>query len=350
MRALAAAIALMVQTEVTAQLAQPVTKQLGPSTCPACRVHLARMPTRIQPVSDIGFSTDTKVARVAGGRYAVAPTTNVGEVSVFDSTGKLVQRVGRRGRGPGEMDLVLWVKTGHGDTLFVADDLNRITVFDPDFKYARAFDTPGPIGDIAFFPAARSFLLHFVPSRILGVSNLQWYRGSERIELPLSRDAALDFPRFIKVAIASNGSFAVAKFDQWQIDVFGNDGVHRRRLQRPWPTQLKRGQGFITAMTFSDNLLWVRYQVRNDQKLPEPRKINNEAVPMVPTVEELGKYWEHYLDVVDVSRGELIVTTRLGSPLLGGFAGGNIAWGFVHRAADLETEIDLWRFQLRRPT
>jgi len=62
----------------------------------------------------------------------------------FDSSGRLLRKAGREGRGPGEFLSAGWVGRCHGDSLFVWDRLqNRITVLDSAGKFARDYRTPG---------------------------------------------------------------------------------------------------------------------------------------------------------------------------------------------------------------
>jgi hypothetical protein len=66
-------------------------------------------------------------------------------VAVFDRSGRLVRRVGRRGRGPGEFERPWHLAVDRHDSLFVWDGaVGRVSVFGPDGRFARGFSTPGP--------------------------------------------------------------------------------------------------------------------------------------------------------------------------------------------------------------
>lgn len=65
-------------------------------------------------------------------------------VAVFDRSGRLLRRLGRRGRGPGEFERPWYLAVDRHDSLFVWDGaLARVSVFGPDGRYARSFNTPG---------------------------------------------------------------------------------------------------------------------------------------------------------------------------------------------------------------
>ncbi|WP_420128477.1 6-bladed beta-propeller [Longimicrobium sp.] len=66
-------------------------------------------------------------------------------VVAFDGAGRLLRRVGRRGQGPGEFERPWYLAVDRYDSLFVWDGaLARISVFGPDFRFARSFPAPGP--------------------------------------------------------------------------------------------------------------------------------------------------------------------------------------------------------------
>lgn len=61
-------------------------------------------------------------------------------------TGQIVASAGRRGKGPGDFELVGWVGDCGRDSVFVADDvLNRVTVFSLDLEFARTISLDGAI-------------------------------------------------------------------------------------------------------------------------------------------------------------------------------------------------------------
>lgn len=65
-------------------------------------------------------------------------------IVVFDGAGRLLRRVGRRGQGPGEFERPWYLAVDRNDSLFVWDGaLDRISVFGPDFRFARSFPAPG---------------------------------------------------------------------------------------------------------------------------------------------------------------------------------------------------------------
>ncbi len=81
--------------------------------------------------------------RLSDGRIAIA-NTGTAEVRVFDSTGKHLSTVGRRGQGPGEFGAP-WRITGlPGDSLLVVDIARgfQFNLFAPSGAFVRSYTTP----------------------------------------------------------------------------------------------------------------------------------------------------------------------------------------------------------------
>ena len=101
-----------------------------------------------RPVIEIGTGEGedalyrvTSAARLPDGRIAVA-NAGTQQVKLFGADGRHLASLGRRGGGPGEFQVPMWVGS-HADSILVWDAaLERLTVFDADGKLART--TPFP--------------------------------------------------------------------------------------------------------------------------------------------------------------------------------------------------------------
>ena len=93
--------------------------------------------------ADDAFARVMDVEVGLSGRIYVADDLNW-RISVFDGSGRLLRRLGRRGQGPGEFESPWSLAVDRLDSLFVWDGaLARISVFGPDFRFARSFAAPG---------------------------------------------------------------------------------------------------------------------------------------------------------------------------------------------------------------
>ncbi len=83
---------------------------------------------------------------LSGGRIVIADAGSK-SLRIFNSKGDLTASIGREGAGPGEFQSVPWARQCASDSLFVWDPLlSRVSVFDPQGKYAREFRLPGRPG------------------------------------------------------------------------------------------------------------------------------------------------------------------------------------------------------------
>ncbi len=64
----------------------------------------------------------------------------VPEIREYDRSGRLIRRIGRRGRGPGEFTNLRHIAPLNPDSLIALDGLtSQVTVFDPEGSYVRSF-------------------------------------------------------------------------------------------------------------------------------------------------------------------------------------------------------------------
>jgi len=99
------------------------------------------------------------------GRIYVA---DVGQahITVFDSAGRYLHTIGRRGSGPGEFNQPMQMGVRPGDTLLVFDvGLRRLSEFAPDGRFLRqqVLGKVSVVNDIEFLPNGDIVLVGFTP-------------------------------------------------------------------------------------------------------------------------------------------------------------------------------------------
>jgi hypothetical protein len=115
---------------------------------PAQEPTAARWSVEERPIVEVGTGEAenalyrvTSAARLPDGRIAVA-NAGTQQVKLFGADGRHLASLGRRGGGPGEFQVPMWVGS-HADSILVWDAaLERLTVFDAGGKLART--TPFP--------------------------------------------------------------------------------------------------------------------------------------------------------------------------------------------------------------
>jgi hypothetical protein len=132
-------ISLVVTTTLAASLAGD-TVGLADRPCQACRIVVGLGPRLIEPVDRSGHVSDqSHVARDAQGRFWVSAWYDRTSISVYDASGALIRVIGRVGGGPGEFRGVSYVYTGPHAVAVVDGTNRRVTIFDAQLRYVRAF-------------------------------------------------------------------------------------------------------------------------------------------------------------------------------------------------------------------
>ncbi|MFN2317368.1 MAG: hypothetical protein ABR551_08560 [Gemmatimonadales bacterium] len=83
------------------------------------------------------------------GRYAVASPFEIGEIIIYDASGRFVRTVGRRGGGPGEFEAITRLRFGPGDSLHVVQENGRYSLFSPSLDHVRSVTFPARVFSFA---------------------------------------------------------------------------------------------------------------------------------------------------------------------------------------------------------
>lgn len=181
-----------------------------------------------------------------------------GEVKLFDSTGRFVRLLVRRGRGPGEMEELAEIRRGPADSIHLSE-AHGVHIFDGEFCYSRTIrptrpdehSYPGVIGWIADGrlmaaiieqpfgerlppvgspPFRLRFTLHVVsPEGATGPPVLETHWNE--MVAAVGREAGMTFPTATSLgfgkqtqAVAADRSVYVATAEAWQVDQFDPAG------------------------------------------------------------------------------------------------------------------------------
>ena len=122
--------------------------------CPRCEVVLKAGP-RLGDNEGLGalVAEPSSLASDNMGRFFLTQFTNAEGPLVFDSLGRFVRQLGRRGLGPGEFQVARYLSIAASDSIYVADpQAGRMSVFTP------TRNSPGPLatGPVAGIPLKQS--------------------------------------------------------------------------------------------------------------------------------------------------------------------------------------------------
>jgi hypothetical protein len=276
---------------------------------------------------------------------------------VFDSSGRVTQRIGQSGEGPGEFGMIMEVTIGPADSLFVFDaSLLRVTVYTPELEVARTFRFQFPLDGSALF----------VGTSILVNTGIH---TADRVGLPfhvLERDGSLarsfgsvtngvyraDLQDIIdrrQLAQSAENSFWAARLNQYVIERWTIDGRLMETLhwEPPWFQVWWRPQGdaetppvaTVIDLEQVGDTLWVLAAVPGDRwrSAVEPHG-------RLYRVTDPEEYQNAVLAAIDVRRGGVIASRRM-PLLLQGLTEGGLA---VHTEADAfgNPVVHLYRLEI----
>lgn len=259
------------------------------------------------------------VAQLSTGDFVLGAVAGGGELFVYDSDGRFVRGLGRSGQGPGEVQGMVRIWAGPGDTLFVADDgNNRMQALTSRGDYVRSFPMPRP-----FRRFARLSTGDFVFAKSLGSAGDDMFvlldaSGRETETFGPSKSAEPD----LESAVASprpgtSPAFWTASRRQY--------AVHEWRLtQAPGPavalvrTLVREADWFPPYPEFSDEvyesvppppllhhvwededgLLWTYSLVPDPGWRPD--------IPLSPRPTWHRETFDHRVEVLDPSSGRLV--------------------------------------------
>lgn len=103
------------------------------------------------PTIDVGSGEDSLyelatvmgAVRLSDGRIAIA-NMSTSNVRIYDTRGRYVLAMGRKGDGPGEFQQILGLKRLADDTLGVVDGREQMEFFTPDGRHVLAYSAPRP--------------------------------------------------------------------------------------------------------------------------------------------------------------------------------------------------------------
>jgi len=209
------------------------------------------------------FGRIMDVALDSRGRIIVADDLSH-DVSVFDSTGAFVQRLGRQGEGPGEFSAPWGVAVDPLDSLYVWDSQQaRITVFSPSYKYVRSFQIPPAwLINSIIIPAPDTIIIaafapgESKPLKILSAAGSVIREVGERVTAPyLSGYAGSLLGGYLTL---TDGGYAYSQKSPWVITVF-DDSFHVIRKCQGEPDWTTDPITVVQENARGTQLRWKKY-------------------------------------------------------------------------------------------
>ena len=335
----------------------------GTPICEACELRATRRLTLGTDEHDaVLMDAPASVARDSRGIYYVAQRTT--PPLVFDSSGRFVRHLGRKGKGPGEVEDALAVLIGPGDSLHVIEFFSgRRSVFSPSGTFVRLIQLQGNVGIAAMLPNGdmainRGFYEAFrdgAPLQIVGPEGEASPPFGGNQPVPLQGDQQ-QLSR--QLAVARTGDIWAAHYKEYRFSLWRRDGTLVRHYERP-NDFFRPDESFVVQRDHSTpprvtsihedgaGRVWVTVQVSapSDQwnaALGEPRRAPNGTVTYPQQMR--GRMYHTLIEVFDVRAGTILVSRRFPFHVVDALGDGEYA--AYRQNEDGVPYVDIWRVDL----
>ena len=327
-------------------------------SCATCRISLTKW-------IDVGSVNDSLLLNlrtrfaVRGGALFAAPTSTPGRIAIFDTGGRLVRGLGRRGQGPAELASIVGYALDSKGLVVLQRSPARVSwiPFDSSevvplalVKQVDATSRIWSIGDLSI--VASPYVTSANVGRAFAV------RKTGELPHPFSALASTGppiessfFARQANGSPSTRGRFWLSRVNKYEIELWDTTGANLQRLivkpswftewatmpllpwREPWPAQV------VGIREAADGNLWVASWIA---------KRDWRAAPADSAVQESGvtNYVDTIIDVIDPVAGRLLATSRL--PGIHVLSVNDLYFASYRIGRDGEYIWTLWRPTLQR--
>ena len=164
------------------------------------------------------------------------------QVRVFDERGLFLRAIGRKGQGPGELEMPIFVKVGHPGELIVFDYLRQnLITFSLDGKYLRQSRTREPFVPIDFDPQGNIVGMVTLAPPPIGGRELKKYfltqdqplliakeeqdKSRQRTEMAVAKPT-------LACAVSSQGKIVWGRSDDYELRILDPQGAPIRVVRK----------------------------------------------------------------------------------------------------------------------
>jgi hypothetical protein len=272
---------------------------------------------------------------------------------VYDSLGRLMRAIGKRGPGPGEFRGIVDVRIGPGDSVLIADQRNNLQWFTPDLRYHRSVRVPNPSSFAhALVQDDGTIIMQTLVDRLVAISPTGVVQDTIALRSARASGRCPSCEIRSLSSAMQKGRFWSTVANRYEIELLDSAGKVLRTLSRrpgwfaPWDfvrvNRASERQPPLPRMgrirEGPDGLLWVAVTVADAQWTFVP--------PGVFTHTADNRAIDVMLAVIDPKTGELLAERRLPSAI--GFVGrGNLVFTAAEHASGY-VFADIWRVSLER--
>jgi hypothetical protein len=254
--------------------------------------------------------------------YTVAQTAD--RFAVFDSSGRHVVQVGRRGSGPGEFQRVSSVLVGPGDTLFVSDErLRRVTVYSPELSLVRVFHMTHPPSFVQ--PDGSFVVARQIPTAASVGYPMHLFDRDGQLQLSFGTDTPQyrrDLTRIVNriAAPARDGtvwSVAPGRYVIERWDPLEGSRIARWVIGSSWfieslddtqPDYERPAPLIVGIWEGPDGLIWLLTRVADSKW--KPPQASERHTERVFDIAEYSQTYDWILEAVDPANGAILASQR----------------------------------------
>jgi hypothetical protein len=337
-------------------------------TCPRCTFEKTKVLTIAGTSDSVMIAQYPDIVRDRRGRFYVSGANY--NVLAFDSVGRFLGTMGRRGPGPGEFSTPpSALLIGRADSLYALSG-RALSVFSPAFVHARTSGMQSyhlgaatlPSGEIVWHGPDASAPRDGYSLVLLDAKGTQV--RTLRAAVPATPPCRECSQRTLSISPDRTSIWTAAR-NRYEIEQLSPDGRLLRTVSvrgspwfEPWTAPVPRDRAGSTrppsrlgaAVEDGQGRLWVMgFTAASDWK-PDPSfDVSRRGIGIISPAEQAyrARSFAMVLEVLDLRSGRLIASQRFDRDSFA-FLGGGLAWT-TREDADGNTLIDIWRLSLREP-
>jgi hypothetical protein len=331
---------------------------LEAGSCPACTIQLSRIVALGDSSGGGAVGTVGALARDRTGNFYAASWEIVGEIAVFDRTGRFLRTIGRPGGGPGEFGGINQILTENG-RLHVLDE-SRWTVLDSAFRVSRVITLPAFPRQVLLMPDGLLLNAEFRTPDLFGFP-LHYVKSDGTRTLSFGADSStyrsdiLYAGHRVLARCPGSGDIWTSQRTRYELVRWDDDGERTQTLTRQvqWFTPHLRAPTYqpsdgapppIVAAIQCDSAgrIWVLIHVA-DRDWRSGLRAGSALHPGMFQPTDFAAYFDTVIEVIDPRAGHVIATRRVDDFLAAFVDEGHV---LRHPRQQSYPRFDVWRINV----
>jgi len=234
-------------------------------------------------------------------------------IKVFNNQGKFLRHFGRKGQGPGEMNIPTGIHFTHSEEIMIEDPMNqRLVYFSPDGKFLRTMTTAKILGLSGLILDSKGNMIG--RQIVLADNKMVWeikkYSSDltdlysiDRVNFPNPLEGKFNPFEYVTVyGFDQNDYLYYGKSDKYEIHVFNPEGKLVKKIIKEWaPVRLTEEDKKELLSQFSEAGSGIKDRIAFPEYYPPYQlfSLDEEGRLFVRTYEKGKARGENFFDVFD---------------------------------------------------